>query len=50
MNEKNLLIGEEEIHRIQVRALVDTGAVMLCLIEHIREIVHLDTLENAGYN
>jgi clan AA aspartic protease len=35
------VIGEEEIKRIQVSALVDTGAVMLCINENIQEILQL---------
>ena len=35
------LIGEEEIKRIQVSSLVDTGAVMLCINENIQEVLQI---------
>lgn len=31
------IIGEEEIKRVRVTALVDTGAIMLCINENIQE-------------
>ncbi len=37
-------IGEEEIKRIKVTALVDTGAYMLCINENIQEILQLSVV------
>jgi clan AA aspartic protease len=34
-------IGEEEIRRISIRPLVDSGADFLCINEHIQEILQL---------
>jgi clan AA aspartic protease len=39
-----LIIGEEEIKRIRVNMLVDTGSMYLCINENIREILQLLTL------
>jgi clan AA aspartic protease len=38
---KRHVIGEEEIRRINVRMLVDTGAYMLCINENIQEYLQL---------
>ena len=39
------VIGEEEVKRIQVNALVDTGSVYLCINESIQEILQLPVME-----
>jgi clan AA aspartic protease len=39
------IIGEEEIKRMKVSALVDTGAYMLCINENIQEQLQLPVLE-----
>lgn len=39
------IIGEEEIKRMQVTALVDTGAYMLCINESVQEQLQLPVLE-----
>ncbi len=38
---KKKIIGEEEIKRVQVSSLVDTGAMMLCINENIQEILQI---------
>lgn len=42
---KRHLIGEEEIKRIKVTALVDTGSYMLCINENIQQQLQLDVVE-----
>ena len=39
------IIGEEEIKRITITALVDTGAAMLCINENIQEYLQLPFAE-----
>jgi clan AA aspartic protease len=39
------IIGEEEIKRMRVTALVDTGAYMLCINESVQEQLQLPVLE-----
>lgn len=39
------IIGEEEVKRMWVNALVDTGALMLCINENIREQLQLPVVE-----
>ena len=39
------LIGEEEIKRIRVSMLVDTGSVNMCINENIRDFLQLQTVE-----
>jgi len=39
------LIGLEEVKRISVPALVDTGAIMLCINENIQEQLNLPIVE-----
>lgn len=39
------IIGEEEIKRMRVQALVDTGAYMLCINENIQEQLQLPVVE-----
>lgn len=39
------LIGEEEIKKISIRAMVDTGAIMLCINENIQEQLQLPVVE-----
>ncbi len=39
------IIGEEEIKRMKVTALVDTGAYMLCINESVQEQLELPLLE-----
>jgi clan AA aspartic protease len=41
---KRHIIGEEEIKRINVTMLVDTGCMYLCINENIREFLQLETL------
>ena len=42
---KRNIIGEEEIKRIRVTALVDTGSYMLCINENIQEQLQLPVVE-----
>lgn len=42
---KKHLIGEEEIRRIKVRMLIDTGAYMLAINENIQEYLQLPIVE-----
>ena len=42
---KNHVIGEEEIKRTVVTALVDSGAIMLTINDSIKEQLELDVLE-----
>jgi clan AA aspartic protease len=39
------IIGEEEVKRIIITALVDTGAAMLCINENIQEYLQLPFVE-----
>lgn len=39
------VIGEEEIKRMVVSALVDTGSIMLCINENIQEQLQLPVVE-----
>lgn len=39
------VIGEEEIKRMKVSALVDTGSIMLCINENIQEQLQLPVVE-----
>lgn len=39
------VIGEEEVKRITVSALVDTGALMLCINESIQEQLQFNVVE-----
>lgn len=39
------IISEEEVKRMQVNALVDTGAYMLCINENIQEQLQLSVVE-----
>ena len=39
------IIGEEEVKRMWVNALVDTGSIMLCINENIQEQLQLPVLE-----
>lgn len=41
----NYVIGEEEIKRIQISAMVDTGVIMLCINENIQEQLQLPIVE-----
>ena len=41
---KHHIIGEEEIKRMNVTMLVDTGCMYLCINENIREFLQLETL------
>lgn len=43
---KKHFIGEDEVKRILVRALVDSGSIMLCINEGIKEYLELSILEN----
>jgi clan AA aspartic protease len=40
------IIGEEEVRRITVNSLVDTGAYMLCINENIQEYLQLPVVGN----
>ena len=40
MAEKNI-IGEEEVKRIRITAMIDTGAIMLCINENIQAQLQL---------
>ena len=42
---KRHIIGQEEVRRIQVNALVDTGALMLCINESIQEQLQFEVHE-----
>ena len=42
---RKYVIGEEEIKRMHVNALVDTGAYMLCINETVQEQLDLPLLE-----
>ena len=44
MAEKNI-IGQEEVKRIRVTAMVDTGAIMLCINENIQAQLQLPIVE-----
>jgi len=44
-NAKRNIIGEDEVKRMHVTALVDTGAYMLCINENIKEQLQLPYLE-----
>ena len=39
------MIGEEEVKRMKVNALADSGAIMLCINENIQEQLQLPVLE-----
>jgi len=39
------IIGEEEIKRMRIQALVDTGAMFLCINENIQEILQFPVTE-----
>jgi clan AA aspartic protease len=39
------IIGEEEVKRMKVTALVDTGSYMLCINENIKEQLQLPVVE-----
>ncbi len=39
------IIGEEEVKRMNVNALVDTGSYMLCINENIQEQLQLPVVE-----
>jgi predicted aspartyl protease len=41
------VIGEDEIKRMLVNALVDTGSYMLCINESIQEQLQLPVVENV---
>lgn len=47
-NAKRHIIGEDEIKRINVRALVDTGSYMLCINEKIKQQLQLDVVERKN--
>jgi clan AA aspartic protease len=42
---KKHIIGEEEIKRMRIQALVDTGAMFLCINENIQEILQFPLKE-----
>lgn len=44
-NAKRHIIGEDEVKRMHVNALVDTGSYMLCINENIQEQLQLSVLE-----
>jgi hypothetical protein len=44
-NAKRHIIGEDEVKRMHVNALVHTGSYMLCINENIREQLQLSVLK-----
>ena len=46
---QRFLMGEEEIKRIRVNMLVNTGSVNLCINENIREILQLPIVEKRKW-
>ena len=46
LNARNFKIGEEEVRRMRVTMLVDTGACEMCINENIRSYLGLDVLEH----
>lgn len=44
-NAKLYKIGEEEIKRIHVNMLVDTGSMYMCINENVRELLQLSVVE-----
>lgn len=43
--QRRFIIGEEEVKRMKVTALVDTGSYMLCINENIQEQLQLPVVE-----
>ncbi|WP_416441352.1 clan AA aspartic protease [Phnomibacter sp. MR] len=43
--QRRYIIGEEEVKRMKVTALVDTGSYMLCINENIQEQLQLPVVE-----
>jgi len=43
--QRRFIIGEEEVKRMKVTALVDTGSYMLCINENIQEQLQLRVVE-----
>ncbi|MCA0383428.1 MAG: clan AA aspartic protease [Bacteroidetes bacterium] len=43
--QRRYIIGEEEVKRMKVTALVDTGSYMLCINENIQEQLQLHVVE-----
>ena len=39
------IIGDEEVKRIHVSALVDTGSIMLCINENIQEVLQYPVVD-----
>ena len=39
------IIGDEEVKRIHVSALVDTGSIMLCINENIQEVLQFAVVD-----
>lgn len=44
---RKCMIGEEEVKRIRVNMLVDTGSMMLCINESIQELLQLPVVEKV---
>ena len=44
-NARKHIIGEDEVKRMHVNALVDTGALMLCINENIQEQLQFPVVE-----
>jgi hypothetical protein len=44
-NARRHIIGEDEIKRISINILVDTGAYMLCINENIKEVLEVFVVE-----
>jgi clan AA aspartic protease len=42
---KRNIIGEEEVKRMQVNMLVDTGSVYMCINENVQEQLQLNVIE-----
>lgn len=47
---KKNLIGEEEVKRIGVKSLVDTGAITLCINENIQEYLQLPVVDTRVFH
>ncbi len=43
------IIGDDEIKRIRVRALVDSGAYMLCINENIQAVLQLPVVDKKSF-
>ncbi|NCX96183.1 MAG: clan AA aspartic protease [Chitinophagia bacterium] len=46
--ERRYLLGSDEVHRMNVNILVDTGSLMLAINENIKEILQLQVVETRN--